>query len=63
MQLTRGTNKPAQLLRHVMLAVTLLGLSGVAQAKDYLVEVIVFEHRDKKESVMPGNLFYPKLVR
>ena len=58
MQLTTATIKPVQLI----LAVALLGLSGITHAKDYLIEVIVFEHLNKKDSAMPGSLYYPKLA-
>jgi len=52
------TIKPVQLL----LVAALLGLSNLAHAKDYLIEVIVFEHRNKNDNEIPGNLYYPKLT-
>ncbi|MEE9334048.1 MAG: CsiV family protein [Granulosicoccaceae bacterium] len=47
-------------LRQLMLAVLLLGLGGMAHAKDYLIEMIVFEHVNK-DNAIPGSLYYPKL--
>ncbi len=67
MQLTSITIKLLQALtqplRLLTLAVLLLGLGGMAHAKDYMVEVIVFEHLDKNDTAIPGNLIYPKLAR
>lgn len=44
-----------------LLVVFMLSLTGIAQAKDYLIEVVVFEHVQRNSSSSSKGLFYPKL--
>ncbi len=45
----------------LLLTVSLLGFGGAALAKDYLIEVVVFEHTGGNESGTAASLYYPKL--
>ncbi len=62
MQAASVTIKAVHTLRQLIFALLLLGLGGAAHAKDYLIEVIVFEHRNSADNAIPGSLYYPKLV-
>ena len=62
MQRTCSKHNTTRYVVTMLLAASLLSLGSIAHAKDYLIEVIVFEHISKKDSAMPGSLYYPKLA-
>lgn len=55
-------NKPIIRRTLQILAICTLGLAGSVQARDYLVEVVLFETLEGRE-MTAGGLYYPKLER
>ncbi len=48
-------------IANTVLVVIMLSWTGLAQAKDYLIEVVVLEHLQRSGSSTSKGLFYPKL--
>jgi hypothetical protein len=49
------------LLANTLIVFILLGVTGFAHAKEYLIEVVVFEHLQRSGSSTASGLYYPKL--